>query len=192
MRRAGGTAPARSRLRARDLLCGALLGLRARKLRTALSGLGIAIGIAAAVAVLGISASSKANLLAQLGAEGNLVTVSAGQNFDGSPADLPLTAEPMIARIPPVESVTAIGYVPGATVRRTAAVPALDSGGISVYAAQPGLLATLGGSVATGTFLTAATARYPAVVLGAVAAQTLGIGQPGPGTQVYLAGQYGQ
>jgi putative ABC transport system permease protein len=177
-----------------SLALGALLGLRARKLRTALSGLGIAIGIAAAVAVLGISASSRANLLAQLGAEGNLVTVSAGQNFDGSPAPLPLTAEPMIARIPPVESVTAIGYVPGATVLRTAAVPAIDSGGISVYAAQPGLLATLGAGneqgVAAGTFLNAATARYPAVVLGAVAAQTLGIGQVGPATQVYLAGRY--
>jgi putative ABC transport system permease protein len=177
-----------------SLALGALLGLRARKLRTALSGLGIAIGIAAAVAVLGISASSRANLLAQLGAEGNLITVTAGQTFDGSPAALPLTAEPMIARIPPVESVTAIGYVPGATVRRTAAVPAIDSGGISVYAAQPGLLGTLGAGneqgVAAGTFLNAATARYPAVVLGAVAAQTLGIGQVGPATQVYLAGQY--
>ena len=173
-----------------SLALGALLGLRARKLRTALSGLGIAIGIAAAVAVLGISASSRANLLAQLGAEGNLVTVTAGQTFDGSPAALPLTAEPMIARIPPVESVTAIGYVPGATVLRTAAIPAIDSGGISVYAAQPGLLGTLGGSVAAGTFLNAATARYPAVVLGAVAAQTLGIGQVGPATQVYLDGRY--
>ena len=177
-----------------SLALGALLGLRARKVRTALSGLGIAIGIAAAVAVLGISASSRANLLAQLGAEGNLVTVSAGQDFDGSPAPLPLTAEPMIARIPPVESVTAIGYVPGAIVLRTAAVPAIDSGGISVYAAQPGLLGTLDAGnkqgVAAGTFLNAATARYPAVVLGAVAAQTLGIGQVGPATQVYLAGRY--
>jgi putative ABC transport system permease protein len=183
-----------SRLRATDLMLGAVLGLRARKLRTALSGLGVTIGIAAAVAVLGISASSRANLLAELGAEGNLVTVTAGQNFDGSPAPLPLTAEPMIARIPPVESVTAIGYVPGAAVRRTAAIPAIDSGGISVYAAQPGLLGTLGAGneqgVAEGTFLNAATARYPAVVLGAVAAQTLGIDQVRTATQVYLAGQY--
>ena len=186
----GPASPPPSRLRAADLVLGALLGLRARKLRTALSCLGIAIGIAAAVAVLGISASSKANLLAQLGAEANLVTVTAGQGFDGSPAPLPLTAEAMIARIPPVESVTAIGYVPDATVRRTAAVPAIDTGGISVYAAQPGLLGTLSGSVAEGTFLNAATARYPAVVLGAVAAQTLGIDRVRPDTQVYLSGQY--
>jgi putative ABC transport system permease protein len=173
-----------------ELLLGGWRGLCARKLRTALSCLGIAIGIAAAVAVLGISASSRADLLAQLGAEGNLLTVGAGQAFDGAPAPLPLTAEPMIARIPPVESVTATGYLPGATVRRTAAVPAVDSGGISVLAAQPGLLVTLGGSVAAGTFLNAATARYPAVVLGAVAARTLGIGLVHQGTQVYLAGRY--
>ena len=177
-------------MRAGDLLVGGLLALRARKLRAALSALGIAIGIAAGVAVLGISASSKANLLSELGAEANLLTVSAGQNFDGSPASLPMTAERMIARIPPVESVTAVGYVPGATVRRTDLVPAVDSGGISVLAAQPGLLATLGGRVARGTFLNAATERYPAVVLGAAAAQTLGIDLVRPGTQVYLAGRY--
>ena len=177
-------------MRAGDLLVGGLLALRARKLRAALSALGIAIGIAAGVAVLGISASSKANLLSELGAEANLLTVSAGQNFDGSPASLPMTAERMIARIPPVESVTAVGYVPGATVRRTDLVPAVDSGGISVLAAQPGLLATLGGHVARGTFLNAATGRYPAVVLGAAAAQTLGIDIVRPGTQVYLAGRY--
>ena len=177
-------------MRTADLVLGGLLSLRARKLRAALSALGIAIGIAAGVAVLGISASSKADLLSQLGAEANLLTVSAGQGADGSPAPLPLTAEAMIGRIPPVESVTAVGYVPGATVLRTAVVPAVDSGGISVLAAQPGLLRTLGGSVAHGTFLNAATERYPAVVLGAVAAQTLGIDRVPPGTQVYLGGRY--
>ena len=96
----------------------------------------------------------------------------------------------MIRRIPPVLSVSAVGYLPGVTVRRTAAIPVLDSGGISVLAAQPGLLRTLGGSVARGVFLNAATGRYPAVVLGAVAARTLGIVTVTPQTQVYLGGQY--
>jgi putative ABC transport system permease protein len=177
-------------VRAWDLIVAGLLGLRSRKLRAALSALGIAIGIAAGVAVLGISASSKANLLSQLGAEANLLTVSAGQSADGSPVPLPLTAEAMIGRIPPVESVTAIGDVPGVTVLRTNLIPAIDGGGISVLAAQPGLLATLGGSVAHGTFLNAATQRYPAVVLGAMAAQTLGIDRVRPDTQVYLGGRY--
>jgi len=180
----------RPRLRAADLIGGGLLGLRARRLRAALSALGIAIGIAAGVAVLGISASSKANLLSQLGAEANLLTVSAGGGVDGSPVPLPLTAQPMIAMIPPVESVTAVGYVPGVSVRRTSMVPAIDTGGISVLAAQPGLLGPLGGTVSHGTFLNAATARYPAVVLGAVAAKTVGIDRVTPDTQVYLGGQY--
>jgi putative ABC transport system permease protein len=61
-------------MRAADVLSGGLLALRARKLRAALSALGIAIGIAAGVAVLGIAASSKANLLSELGAEANLLT----------------------------------------------------------------------------------------------------------------------
>jgi putative ABC transport system permease protein len=180
----------RSRLRLTDVGRTSVLGLRTRSLRAALSALGIAIGIAAAVAVLGISASSRAKLLAQLGAEGNLLTVSAGQGADGSPAPLPTTAEGMVGHIPPVQLVTATGYVAGATVRRTAAVPPIDSGGISVLAAQPSLLATLGGSVARGTFLNPAIIHVPAVVLGAVAAQSLGIDRVPPGTQVYIAGRY--
>jgi putative ABC transport system permease protein len=75
-------------------------------------------------------------------------------------------------------------------VRRTAAVPAVDTGGISVLATQTSLLHTLGGRVARGAFLNAATARYPAVVLGAVAAHTLGISRIAVGTQVYLDNQY--
>jgi putative ABC transport system permease protein len=190
-RRGGGPAlvPS-SRFRVSDAIRTATLGLRARSLRAALSALGIAVGIAAAVAVLGISASSKSNLLAQLGAEGNLLTVGAGEDFTGDPGPLPLTAEGMIARIPPVQSVTATGYVPDAAVRRTAAVPSIDTGGISVLAAQPNLLATLSGSVARGTFLNRATVHMQAVVLGAVAAQTLGISRVPVGTLVYLDGRY--
>src|ERR1019366_8788115 len=75
----------RSRLRAGDTLRSSAGSLRSRAWRAALSALGIAIGIAAAVAVLGVSASSRAALLAELGAEGNLLTVSAGQDFTGSP-----------------------------------------------------------------------------------------------------------
>ena len=180
----------RSRMRGTDIVASGLLSLRSRKLRAALSALGIAIGVAAGVAVLGISASSKANLLSQLCAEGNLLTVGVGQGYDGSPAPLPLTAESMIGRIPPVESVTAVGYVTGVTVRRTSLVPVLDTGGIAVLAAQEGLPGTLGASVAHGTFLNAATEHYPVAVLGAVAARSLGIRQVTPATQVYLGGQY--
>jgi putative ABC transport system permease protein len=180
----------RSRLRAADTIRAGAGSLRARSWRAALSALGVAIGIGAAVAVLGVSASSRAALLSELGAEGNLLTVGAGQDVTGAPAPLPSTAPGMIARIPPVQAVSAVGYVPNVTVRRTAAVSVLDSGGISVLASQTSLLQTLGGRVAYGTFLNAATSHYPAVVLGAVAARTLGISQVPPGTQVYLGSQY--
>jgi putative ABC transport system permease protein len=180
----------RSRLRAGDTLRTAGGSLRSRAWRAALSALGIAIGIGAGVAVLGVSASSRAALLSELGAEGNLLTVSAGQDVTGAPAPLPATATAMIARIPPVQAVAAVGYVPGMLVRRTAAVPAVDSGGISVLATQTSLLRTLGGRVARGAFLNTATVHFPAVVLGAVAARTLGITRVAPGTLVYVGGQY--
>ncbi|HMJ37867.1 MAG TPA: ABC transporter permease [Baekduia sp.] len=180
----------RVRMRPGDVLRTGGAALLARPWRTALSALGIAVGIGAAVAVLGVSASSRAALLAQLGAQGNLITVGAGQGLSGTPAALPTTAPGMIARIPPVQGFTAVGYVAGATVRRTAAIPAVDTGGVSVLAAQLDLPRTLGARVAHGAFLNAATARYPATVLGAAAAATLGIDRVTPVTQVFLGGTY--
>jgi putative ABC transport system permease protein len=179
-----------SRLRPADVLRTGGGALLARPWRTALSALGIAVGIGAAVAVLGISASSRAALLAQLGAQGNLVMVGAGQGFAGTPRPLPPAAPGMIARIPPVERVTGVGYVATATVRRTAAIPAIDTGGVSVLATQLSLPRTLGARVAHGVFLNPATIHYPATVLGAAAARTLGIDRVTPTTQVYLGGSY--
>jgi putative ABC transport system permease protein len=180
--------PATSRLHPGDLVGVAATGLRTRRLRAALSALGIAIGIAAMVAVLGISQSSRADLLAQLDALGtNLLTVTPGETFLGEDAKLPKAAPGMIRRIGPVERVAATGVV-DATVRRTDKIPAAETGGISVLAADPHLLATLGGTVADGTFLNRATARYPAVVLGAKAAERLGIDRAG--RQVYLGNRW--
>lgn len=182
------SAELRSRLRLVDAAALGAGGLRSRPLRACLSALGIAIGIAAAVAVLGISASSRAGLLAQLASEGNLLTVTAGRSFTGEPASLPLDAEGMIRQIPPVKSATGVGFVQGATVRRSPAVNRVDTGGIAVLAAQPSLLGTLDGSVLHGTFLNDATASFPAVVLGFNAAQSLGFDRVPLGEQVDLAG----
>ena len=72
---------ARRRLQPSDLARLSSVGLRTRKLRAALSALGIAIGVAAIVAVLGLSASSQAGLLAEINQLGtNLLTVSNGQS----------------------------------------------------------------------------------------------------------------
>jgi putative ABC transport system permease protein len=162
-----------------DLLRLAGGGLRARRLRSILSAAGIALGIAAMVAVLGISASSRTNLLAELDALGtNLLTVEAGQTIIGGEAKLPETAPGMISRIGPVESTAATARV-SATVRRTDRISSSETGGIAVRAAQPNLAETLEATVSKGRFLDAATDRYPTVVLGSVAAERLGVTRVG-------------
>jgi len=189
-RRGPTSLPAPSRLRWSDAVVLGGVGIRARPARSALSALGVVVAIAALVSVLGITASSKGELLAQLGAQGNLLTVAPGRTFGGDTLQLPATAASMIDAIPPVERVTSVRQVTGATVRRSAAVPAVDTGGISVLAAQPSLTSTVSAVVTTGHFLDLVADRYPEVVLGAQAAQTLGVGRLDPTTQVYLAGGY--
>ena len=180
--------PRTARLRTGDLIGVGLLGLRGRPLRAILSGLGIAIGIAAMVAVLGVGAASQAQLLDKIASLGtNLLTVEPGQNLVGQNPPLPDEVVDMVKRIVPVRSATATGTVKGATVRRTDKIDPRESQGIEVAAARLDLLDTLGGKLAGGTWLNQATARYPAVVLGATAARLLGAE---PGQQVFISGQW--
>jgi putative ABC transport system permease protein len=178
--------PPASRLLRADVLRVASIGLRTRRLRASLSALGIAIGIASMVAVLGISASSKADLIATLDRLGtNLLRVEPGQSFFGDAAELPTSATRMIRGIEGVQQVAAVESV-AATVRRTDRIDAAVTGGITVSAADLSLLATLGGQVREGRWLTAATSRYPVVVLGSVAATRLGIHRWHAGLLVWL------
>jgi putative ABC transport system permease protein len=166
-------------------------GLRARRLRVVLSALGIAIGIASMAAVVGISSSSRAKLDRQLDALGtNLLTAGPGSTLFGEPAKLPEDAVRMVARIEAVESVSAIGSVSGAKVYRSDRIPVAQSGGIGTYAALTNLPETGGATVAAGTWLNDVTAEYPAVVLGARAADRLGVGEPGPERQIWLGGRW--
>jgi putative ABC transport system permease protein len=170
----GGVPP--SSLRPDDLLRVASIGLRTRRLRAALSALGVAIGIAAMVAVLGISESSKAGLIAQLDKLGtNLLTVSPGQTFTGGNAELPETASRAVRGLGDVQASAAVTAVSGVTARRTHFIEAEESSGISVDATDPQLLAALGGKVVQGSFIGPGNERFPEVVLGAVAAQRLGV-----------------
>jgi putative ABC transport system permease protein len=166
----------RSRLRAVDILRVGALGLRTRRLRTGLSTLGVAIGIAAMVGVLGLSASSREELQTRIRALGtNLLEVQAGQGFGRGTQTLPIDSVKMVSRIGPVNAVSSIATVPNATVRRTDAISAGINSGITVFAADTGLLKTLNASLADGQWLDAATSTYPSVVLGSVTAQKLGI-----------------
>jgi putative ABC transport system permease protein len=172
-----------------DLFRVGSLGLRSRRLRAALSGLGIAIGIACVVGVLGISASSEADLLAQLGRLSNLLTITPGQTLFGENAELPAASTNMIHRIATVTQASPVGSV-SATVRRTDRIPSEITGGIAVYAARPDLLSVFGGSVRDGVFLNNATVNYPAAVLGSVAAQRLGIDRLDTPIRIYIGGQW--
>jgi putative ABC transport system permease protein len=179
-----------SRLSRRDLLRIGSLGLRSRRVRAALSALGISIGIAAIVGVLGISQSSKTGLLNELGQLGNLISVQSQSTGFGQPAELPTTAEGMVSRIGPVTSVTETGGIANVYVYRSPFVPATDTSGISLTATDAALPATLGATLAHGTFLNAATARYPAVVLGAETASLLGISDLTHPVQVWIGGHW--
>jgi putative ABC transport system permease protein len=164
-----------SHLRAADLFALAGLGLRIRRLRAALSALGICIGIAAIVGVLGITQSSESDLVAQIDQLGtNLLTVQNGRGFNGAEGILPQTAPAMIGHMAGVEHVSATALL-APSVYRTDRVPAFETGGIGVRAADSSLLSALDGSLLHGTYLNAATSRYQVAVLGFGAAQYLGI-----------------
>ena len=179
-----------SRLRAVDLPALAALGLRIRRLQAALSALGICIGIAAIVGVLGITQSSESDLLAQIDRLGtNLLTVQNGRGFSGQEGTLPLTAPAMIEHISGVQHVSATALLTG-SVYRTDMVPSFETGGIGVRAADDSLLNTLDGNVLHGSYLNAATSRYRVAVLGFGAAQYLGIDQLDPPARVWINGRW--
>src|ERR687892_2930159 len=168
-----------SRLRPRDVLRVAAAGLRARPLRAVLSVLGIAVGIAAMVAVVGISASSRAEIDRQLQALGtNLLTVEPGQTLrSGETAILPAESVEMVARIGPVTAVSAVGAVEDAFVYRNDGIEEAKTNGITTLAARADLLDAVSGEVAAGRWLDEALAAYPTVVLGTTTAERLGISQ---------------
>ncbi len=184
-------APSAARLRPADLAALASVGLRTRKLRAGLSALGVAIGVAAIVAVLGLAASSSAALLAEISRLGtNLLTVTNGQDFAGGTAELPETAPAMIDRLPGVTGVQDTGTVIGVSAYKSPLVPSINTNALSVDAATLNLPAVTGASVAQGTYLNAATAREPVAVLGAATAQLLGIDRIGPGMRIWVGGQW--
>jgi putative ABC transport system permease protein len=180
-----------SRLGFADLARVASVGLRTRRLRAGLSALGIAIGVASIVAVLGLSSSSQAGLLREIDRLGtNLLTVEKGQTLTGAQAELPVTAPAMIQRIPGVEREANTGLVQDAKVYRSPLIPSAETNGLQVQATSLNLLPAIGSRVAEGRFLNAATATEPVAVLGAVAAERLGIDRIRPGGRIWLGGQW--
>jgi len=174
------------KLRPSDLLRLSTVGLRTRKLRAGLSALGIAIGVAAIVAVLGLSSSASAGLLNEISALGtNLLVVGNGQTLTGQTAELAKAAPSMIARIDAVTEVQETGSVAG-NVYRSRLIPTIDANAISIKAASLGLLRTVGTTVAQGSYLNSATAKEPVCALGAATAQRLGIDRVYSSERIWL------
>jgi putative ABC transport system permease protein len=189
-----GTDPARTplprpaRLRPRDVLAVGLSGLRGRRLRAALSALGIAIGVGAMVAVIGVGNSSQAQLVDQIRALGtNLLTVAPGNDIFGDQTRLPTDAVAMTERISGVRQASGTGET-HVSVYRTDRIDPNESGGIDVLAADRDLLRTVGAHLLQGRYLDGATDRFPTVVLGSRAAARLGVDTVGG--QVWLGGRW--
>lgn len=163
----------RSKLRAIDAVATGTHGLRSRKGRTLLTAIGIAIGIASMIAVLGISASSKADLIAQIDRLGtNLLQVQASQDLFGEAANLPEQSPVMVRRIGPVSQASSVSEL-NTDVRRNNYAD--NNNGLDVLATETHLYDTLEANLAHGRFLTTQTSTLPTVVLGSVAAERLGI-----------------
>jgi putative ABC transport system permease protein len=180
-----------ARLRPSDQMRVASIGIRARRMRASLSALGIAIGTAAIVAVLGLSASSQAGLLAQIDQLGtNLLTANTGQSLTGGTAQLPLGAPERISHLPDVEQVSHAGAIENANVYRSPLIPVVNTNALKVRAAGLNLPEVIGAGVAQGRWLNPATERQPVTVLGALAAQRLGIDRVYPGERIWLKNQW--
>lgn len=170
-----------SRLLPSDVIRLATRGLQGQPLRFALSVLGISVGVAAMVAVGGITQSSRVELDRQIAALGtNLLTVVPTNDFQGQPTRLPTTAPTMLGNIAPVTEVSAVGVMPDVYAYRTPHVPSGRTSSVIVAAVDPSLLATLHGTLADGNWFTKSTARFPTAVLGSAAAARLGISAAGP------------
>jgi len=171
------------RLSPADLLRLGVVGIRTRRMRAALSALGISIGIATMIVVTGIPASSQRALNAELTALGTdrlQAVADANASPDGKPVSFPAASVAMVRRIGPVRAVTAVANT-NTAVTRSDRLGQADDSGLTVLAARPDLLGVINAKVRSGQYLTAATERFPTVVLGAIAAVRLGFPDLRPG-----------
>lgn len=180
----------KSRLLPADALRLGLTGLRSRLGRSLLTALGISIGVAAIVAILGISASGRANLLDTLDRLGtNLLRVTPGQGVFSQADALPEDSTLMLARVGPVQRVSSTSLL-DVTVRRNDLIPELETGGLSVIAVPTDLDEVLNVDVIDGRFLDGASSEVPTAVLGFVAAGRLGLDDTSIAPRVYIGDEW--
>ncbi|RAS69981.1 putative ABC transport system permease protein [Lentzea atacamensis] len=176
-----------TRLSPADLLSLGSLGIRTRRLRAALSALGIALGIATVVVVTGIPASSQQALLDELTALGTNLLRAQPAPRQEDPVLLPEASVAMVRRIAPVTAAAAVANT-HVRVRRNDLLDPGHSSDITVLATTPNLLEAVNGRVQSGEFLP--RPDFPAVVLGHVAAARLGIQDVGEQPAVFVGDRW--
>ncbi len=168
----------RSKLRIVDVVSQAVRGLTSRKLRTALTALGISIGIASLIAIQGITEANQADAKAEIDALGSdFLFITPGTGVGEEAELLPYASAMLETHIDELEYVAAL-YPVDARARRNELVPEVQTGGVTVSAltaADLDLLEPVNGSVAFGRFHDTTSVEVPSVVLGSLAADRLGI-----------------
>ena len=168
----------RSRLRAIDVVAQAVRGLTSRKLRTALTALGISIGIASLISIQGITEANQAAARAEIDALGSdFLFITPGTGITEEAELLPYAPATLDSHISDLEYVAAL-YPVDARARRNELIPEAQTGGVTISAitsADLDLLEPVNGSVQFGRFHDPTSVEVPAVVLGSLAAERLGI-----------------
>ncbi|MEV4276075.1 ABC transporter permease [Actinoplanes xinjiangensis] len=172
-----------TRLSPADVVALGLVGLRVRRARAVLSALGIAIGIATMVVVMGIPAASEQALMRDLQRLGTDLLQASALPDQQPPVAFDEHATGMTRRIAPVTGASAMANTHATIARNERADNAAAT---TVLATEPGILDLLDGTVRSGRWFDATTERFPAVVLGAEAAGRLGIEDPAGGPQLYI------
>ncbi len=168
----------RSRLRLIDVLGQAVSGLTSRKLRTALTALGISIGIASLISIQGITEANQADARAEIDALGSdFLYITPGTGITEDAVLLPDAPAMLDTHLTDLEYVAAL-YPVDARARRNELIPEAQTGGVTVSAvtsADLDLLEPVNGSVDLGRFHDPTSVEVPSVVLGSLAAERLGI-----------------
>jgi putative ABC transport system permease protein len=179
-------------MKLRDLLGLALSRLGTGKLRTALTMLGIIIGVASVVALVSVAQGATKGISDQLQALGtNLVTVSPGFTFTGatrgaigSATTLTLADATAISTLPDVAAtapeLTANELIVAGSQNETTRVVGTTPGYLSVFAYQ----------IWVGTFLNGASVDHNlrVAVIGATTADNLDLTASSIGSTIYVGG----
>jgi putative ABC transport system permease protein len=167
----------------------AIRGLTANKLRSALTTLGITIGVAAVILLVAVGNGASASITASIQGLGtNVLNVSPSRGGGQGAVSRPLTTQDAHALVDPVGApdVKAASPVVNTTATATYGQTSYDIS--SVSGTEPAYFTTTNREIADGTLFTSddVTAARKVVVLGATTAQSIFAGAEPVGKKVLL------